>query len=423
MKKTGKLLVFILLIFGGWFLLLGCEATTTEATTNETFTVTFVSYDGTVLDIITCTTGEVCDIAGNEPVAPIKDNCSFTRWNIWESQYASINTDTIIKPIYTYDNRLISIGGRDIVFYSVFIMTGIMLAFLLGLREGKRTGVSQDDLIDGFLWIVPLAILGARLWYVAFEFDIFVVDGDAFATFMQIIGFRYINGAVDFSSFGLEGLAIHGAFTTAMICAYFYTRKKKINMLKVLDLVAMGFIFAQTFGRWGNFLNQEAHGGLVGGGALSLEEQFNYLRYTLHIPEFIVNNMYIVNISDVALVKGFYHPTFLYELLLNWIGFFIILIIRRIKSVKIGEVMSFYLIWYGSVRIFIETMRTDPLVYEIFGLTLKAATTTSILMILGGIALSICIRFWWKGASYGTIPGHFEFIKKNKTPEFVNEKA
>ncbi|MDD4595139.1 MAG: prolipoprotein diacylglyceryl transferase [Candidatus Izemoplasmatales bacterium] len=423
MKKAGKILLFTLIILSGWLALFGCEATTTQAPADNTFTVTFVSYDGTALKAITCIKGEACDIAGNEPNPPLKENCDFTRWSVWESEYATIQTNTTIKAIYTYDNRLISIGDRDIVFYSVFIMMGIMIAFFLGLREGKRTGVSSDDLIDGFLWIVPVAILGARLWYVAFEFDMFVVNGNAFATIMQIIGFRYVNGAVDFSSFGLEGLAIHGAFTTALVCAYFYTRKKKISMLKVLDLVAMGFIFAQTFGRWGNFLNQEAHGGLVGGGALSLEEQFNYLRYTLHIPEFIVNNMYIVDISDVALVPGFYHPTFLYELLLNWIGFFIILVIRRLKSVKIGEIMAFYLVWYGAVRIFIESMRTDPLVYEIFGLTLKAATTTSILMILGGIGLSICIRFWWKGASYETIPGHFEFLKKNKKAELINEKA
>jgi len=83
-----------------------------------------------------------------------------------------------------------------------------------------------------------------------------------------------------------------------------------------------------------------------------------------------------------------------------------------LKFVRIGELFSFYLVWYGGVRIFIESMRTDPLTYQIFGLELQAATTTSVLMILGAIALSLCIRLWWKGESYGTIPGHFELRKK-----------
>jgi len=288
-------------------------------------------------------------------------------------------------------------------------MMGIMLAFYLGIREAKRTGINVDQLTDGFLWIVPVSILGSRLWYVAFEFEAFVDSRGIFNTLLRILGFA--NGNLNFSEFGLAGLAIHGAFFTAFVCVLIFTKKKKMNLLKLLDLMAVGFLCAQTFGRWGNFLNQEAHGGLIAGE--TLKEQWEFLRYTLHIPEFIANNMYIFgNGTSVAPVTGFYQPTFLYELTLNWIGFFIAIILRRFKGVKIGEMLSFYLIWYGGVRIFIESMRTDPLTYNIFGMVLKAATTTSVLMILGGIALSLCIRFWWKGESYGSVPGHFAFKKK-----------
>ncbi len=116
----------------------------------------------------------------------------------------------------------------------------------IGIRETKRIGLKKDDLIDGFLWIVPIAILGARLWYVVFELDQFV-GGGFFPSLLRMLGFS--SGTLDFSSFGLSGLAIHGAFVVAVICAYFYTRKRKIDIFKVLDIVAVGFIIAQAFGR------------------------------------------------------------------------------------------------------------------------------------------------------------------------------
>lgn len=416
MKKNLKFLLLILLVVTFGIGLLACDQIG-ETNGDNTFTVEFADYDGTVLKSIICPVGEPCVIT--PPVAPNnKENCRFTRWSVWAEDFDQIDSNTTIKAIYTLDNRLITIGGRSIVFYAVLIMTGILLAFYLGIREAKRTGVNVDQLTDGFLWIVPVSILGARLWYVAFEFEAFVDSRGFFNTLLRILGFA--NGNLNFSEFGLAGLAIHGAFFTAFVCVLLYTKKKKVNLLKLLDLMAVGFLCAQTFGRWGNFLNQEAHGGLIAGE--TLKEQWEFLRYTLHIPEFIANNMYIfANGTSVAPVTGFYHPTFLYELTLNWLGFFIAIVLRRLKGVKIGEMLSFYLIWYGGVRIFIESMRTDPLTYNIFGLVLKAATTTSVLMILGGIALSLCIRFWWKGESYGSIPGHFEFKKKKAVP--ADEKA
>ena len=400
------------------------DTTPTWTTAEGDYEVVFADYDGTVLKTISCTAGDACEIIA--PAAPDnKENCYFTRWNLWPSQWDSIDGDVTIKAVYTLDNRLLVIGDRAVVFYSVFIMSGIMLALVFGLREAKRTGLNQDALIDGFLWIVPIAILGARLWYVAFEWESFVYDG-FFPSLLRILGFQ--SGTLDFTNFGLSGLAIHGAFTFAAISAVIYCRKRKLDLWKVIDLVAVGFVFAQTFGRWGNFLNQEAHGGAIFGytaGTLSnlqLEEQWNFLRHTLGLPEFIANNMYIVrglHGFSVEPITGYYHPTFLYELILNWIGFGIALILRRLKRVRIGELMPFYLAWYGVVRIFIESMRTDPLVYNIFGIELQAATTTSILMILSAVALDLLIRFKWKTGTYGDVPGAFEWNelrKKAKEP-------
>jgi len=374
---------------------------------NEPFTVTFVDYEGNVLKEINCDGVSACEITEPNVELPDVEDRYFTRWSVWPSEYEDISEDTVIEPIYTLDNRLVTVFGRSIYFYSFFIMTGIFVALGIGLRETKRIGLKKDDLIDGFLWIVPIAILGARLWYVVFELDQFI-GGGFFPSLLRILGFS--SGTLDFSSFGLSGLAIHGAFVVAIICAYFYTRKRKIDIFKVLDIVAVGFIIAQAFGRWGNFFNQEAHGGVVGGAVgnvmnLSVQEQFNYLRYTLNIPEFIVNNMYITRgLHSIAVepFTGYYHPTFFYESTLNILGFIIMLVLRRFKKIYFGELLSFYLIWYGAVRIFIESMRTDPLVFEIFGMTLKSATVTSTLMILAGIGLSVFIRIRRKGMDYST---------------------
>jgi len=335
------------------------------------------------------------------------DGRYFTRWSVWPSDYSEISTDTTIKAIYTLDNRLISIGQRSVYFYSFFIITGIFTALGLAVRESKRVGVVKEDLIDGFIYIVPIAILGSRLWYVIFELDQFVYGG-FFPSLLRIIGFS--SGTLDFSQFGLAGLAIHGAFVIAVISAIIYTRKRKMDIFKVLDMVAIGFIIAQAFGRWGNFFNQEAHGGIVGGVTngvmnLSTQEQFNFLRYTLHIPEFIVNNMYITRGLHSLAVEpytGYYHPTFFYESSLNILGFMIMLVLRRWKKIHFGELLSFYLIWYGGVRIFIETMRTDPLTFEFLGMTLKSAIVTSVIMILLGVGNSLFVRLKRKGMDYST---------------------
>ncbi len=408
-----SIILTVLIVFSVW------DTTPTWETADGDYTVTFADYDGTVLKTIDCTAGEACDITA--PARPDSlEGRYFTRWNLWESQWENIDGDVTIKAVYTLDNRLAVIGDREIMFYSVFIMAGIMLALVFGLKEAKRTGLDKDTLIDGFLWIVPIAILGSRLWYVAFEWESFAYGG-AWNTILHILGFSTNGGTAQFV--GLSGLAIHGAFVFAAVSATIYCKIKKISIFKVIDLVAVGFVFAQTFGRWGNFLNQEAHGGVIFdymNGPLSsaqLEAQWSFLRNTLHLPEFIANNMYILagtHGSAVEPLTAYYHPTFLYELLLNWVGFGIALFLRRQKFVRIGELMPFYLVWYGAVRIFIESMRTDPLVYELFGLELQAATTTSVLMILGAIALDLLIRFKWHTGSYADIPGAFEWNELRK---------
>jgi phosphatidylglycerol:prolipoprotein diacylglycerol transferase len=268
--------------------------------------------------------------------------------------------------------------------YSLMILLGIITATILGLREGKKLGISQNDILDGLIIIVPLSIIGTRLWYVAFEWDRYAWD------IMKII------------SITDGGLAIHGGFITAIISVYFYTKAKKIDILRVFDIVTPGFLIAQAFGRWGNFFNQEAHGGVIGGITngvenYSLDQQRAFLSETLHLPDFITNNMYLYGPDGL----NYYHPTFLYESIWNLTGFLIMMILRRTKFLRSGDFLAFYLIWYSVGRFFIEGMRTDSL--YIGDTNLRTAQIISLLMIAGGIGFLVFSRLVLKPKRYAEI--------------------
>ncbi len=261
--------------------------------------------------------------------------------------------------------------------YSLMILIGMVLAALFGIREGNKLGLKTDTIIDGILIIVPLSIIGTRLWYVIFEWEYYAWD------FIKII------------SISDGGLAIHGGFITAFISVYFFAKYKKINLLSAFDIVAPGFLVAQSSGRWGNFFNQEAHGGMIGGvddnniPLLSLDQQREFLSETLHLPDFITNNMlmaegegYLVDqaAESSQVLAAYYHPTFLYESIWNITGFIIMLIIRRTKWLRNGDLLAFYLIWYSVGRFFIEGMRTDSL--YIGNTELRTAQIISVIMVL-----------------------------------------
>lgn len=268
----------------------------------------------------------------------------------------------------------INLFGLEVRWYGLFIALGATLALVLGLYNSKKLGINRDKLIDGFLYGVIIGVLGARLWYVVFEWK-------TFSDYIpSIIGFQR-NGTFNFS-----GLAIHGGITAAAIFAYFFCKKNKINYFKIAEILAPGFLIGQMFGRWGNFFNQEAHGGLVPGN--TLDAQREWLSF---LPDFITNQMYISNTSSVAPTVGYYHPTFLYESLWNATGLGIILLLRKfVKNYWVGDAALFYLIWYGIGRLFIEGLRTDPLMVG----GIKTAQLTSIIMIIGGVVLTVLRRMY-----------------------------
>ena len=271
---------------------------------------------------------------------------------------------------------------RDIYFYALSIITGIGFAYLYAIRIAKKLGFSENNLFDGFIIGVVIGIVGARIWYVIFEWDSFKNN------LLEII--------TEF-----RGLAIHGAVIAAGIFAYFFCRWKKEDPLVLGEMLFPGFLIGQIFGRWGNFFNKEAHGGPIG----TLAEGRAFLD-KLPIPRFIVDQMYIAG--------NYVHPTFLYESVWNLIGLILIIVLRnKTKKYWYGDAIPFYLVWYGIGRFFVESIRTDALTFELFNTTFRTAQVTSILMILGGLVFFILRRVYkYKPISYlGLIE---EVEEKNK---------
>lgn len=221
------------------------------------------------------------------------------------------------------------LGPLTVNWYGIILGLGAFVGLLLAIREGKRFSIPSDFFMDLLLIGVPSAIIGARLYYVAFKWD------DYRDSFLDV--FKIWEG----------GIAIHGALIGAIIAAVIYTRIKKYNFWRIADICAPSLLAGQMIGRWGNFVNQEAHGGPV---------SETFLRDTLFLPDFIVNHMQIDNV--------FYHPTFLYESIWNFIGVLLLFLIRRQAFVRAGEVFASYFIWYSIGRFYIEGLRTDSLAFD-----------------------------------------------------------
>ncbi len=187
-----------------------------------------------------------------------------------------------------------SIGSLDVHWYGIILGSAALAGLLLAVQEGKRFGLNADFFLDLLLIGVPSSIIVARLYYVAFKWDYYQANPG------EII--QIWNG----------GIAIYGALIGALLSGFFYIRAKGYSFLRIADICAPSLLIGQMIGRWGNFVNQEAYGGEV-------EESF--LRDTLHIPGFIVNQM---NVEGV-----FHHPTFLYESLWSLVGLVVLFVIRR----------------------------------------------------------------------------------------------
>lgn len=267
---------------------------------------------------------------------------------------------------YPFSRTALDLGFAQVQWYAVFILTGLSLAAFIAYEEFKRVGWNPDLLFDGLLWAVPLSIIGSRLYYVIFD------PNPSYGSLMDIINIT--NG----------GLSIHGAVITAFIFVIFFTRKKKLEFWVLGDILAVGFLIGQIIGRWGNFMNAEAYGP-----AIESSFMLNIL------PTFIKEQM---TISGVV-----HHPTFLYEGLWNFAGLVFLLIARRKRWFKVGDMMGLYLIWYGLGRgAIIEPLRTggDPGdALRMFGLPINVILSLTLFM-LGGLALIIVKHYVIKDQKY-----------------------
>ncbi len=242
-----------------------------------------------------------------------------------------------------------TIFGMEIRYYSLFILIGVLVAYFMIVREAKKFNISGDAIFNLFFWTIIIGIIGARLYYVVFNWEYFGTHINEIWQIWQ------------------GGLAIHGGILFGLVTIAIFTKKNNMRLLRVLDIIVVPLILAQAIGRWGNFFNSEAYG---------VATTLNHLR-DLHIPEFIIEGMKINGI--------YYTPTFFYESLWCIIGFIIMIILRRTKYVKVGQISGFYLMWYGLGRFFIEALRTDSLIL----LGFKIAQIVSIIFIIVGVVLFV----------------------------------
>ena len=206
--------------------------------------------------------------------------------------------------------------GHTFYWYGVIIACGFLLAVAYGYHRCREFGITQDDLTDALLFAVPLAIVGARAYYVVF--------------------FGHYNSFWEMCKIWEGGLAIYGGVIAAVITVFVVCRVKKISARALLDTVAFGFLIGQSIGRWGNFMNREAHG----------YETDVFCRMGLTLNG---NTIYV-------------HPTFLYESLWNALGFVGLHILsKKFKRKFDGQYFLTYLAWYGLGRVWIEGLRTDSL--------------------------------------------------------------
>jgi phosphatidylglycerol:prolipoprotein diacylglycerol transferase len=252
-----------------------------------------------------------------------------------------------------FDPVLIKIGFIEIRWYGFLIALAILLATYIAEKEAKRENVSEDDFFSVLIWGIIFGIIGARIYYVVFNFSYFSHNlMDVFKTWEG-------------------GLAIHGAILAAFLVAFLYSHFKKnctFTFLQGLDIFTFVLPLAQSIGRWGNFFNHEAYGR----------------------PTNLPWKMYIAPEHRIPGYQNFefFHPTFLYESFWDLIVFLLLFYFIRNKRQNYGEVTALYLILYSIGRIPIEFLRTDSLYLGKF----RVAVLVSVLLITIGVLMFVFLR-------------------------------
>lgn len=265
--------------------------------------------------------------------------------------------------------------GWDIYWYGILISLGFLLALIYAMRRAKALDVDPDRMIDVVLVSTPVAVIGARAYYLLF-------DG------------QKMNGIGGFFNIHEGGLAIYGGVIGAFAAAAVMCRVRKVNLLSLLDLGSLGFLIGQAVGRWGNFFNQEAYGSLTGSswwGMTSdkIQNEYGY---------------------------GLVHPCFLYESLWCILGFILLHRLSLRRKFK-GEIFLAYGVWYGFGRFFIEGLRTDSLM--LFGTGIRVSQVVSLLAVLVCAALLIILFRKQKDA----VPAEYTPLFTDELESLENEES
>ena len=245
---------------------------------------------------------------------------------------------------FSVDSEAFSLFGAPIAWYALIICFGMIFAVSYVIFRAKRIGIDSEQVLDFALFVIPIGVIGARLYYVLMELD-------SFDTIWEAINIR--NG----------GLAIYGGIIAGAITVFCVCKYKKINFLAFADCVVPGLVMAQAIGRWGNFMNGEAFGGITD----------SFLRMGILNR----NSMYTFNTYEMVYV----HPTFLYESLWNLIGFIGVNIFYKHKKYD-GQIFLMIFGWYGLGRMLIEGLRTDSL--YLFGTSIRVSQA------LAGVLFAVC---------------------------------
>ncbi|HDC3567302.1 TPA: prolipoprotein diacylglyceryl transferase [Staphylococcus aureus] len=265
--------------------------------------------------------------------------------------------------VFNYiDPVAFNLGPLSVRWYGIIIAVGILLGYFVAQRELVKAGLHKDTLVDIIFYSALFGFIAARIYFVIFQWPYYAENPG------EIIKIWH------------GGIAIHGGLIGGFIAGVIVCKVKNLNPFQIGDIVAPSIILAQGIGRWGNFMNHEAHGGPVSRAFL---EQ-------LHLPNFIIENMYING--------QYYHPTFLYESIWDVAGFIILVNIR--KHLKLGETFFLYLTWYSIGRFFIEGLRTDSLMLTS---NIRVAQLVSILLILISISLIVYRRIKYNPPLYSKV--------------------
>ena len=258
--------------------------------------------------------------------------------------------------------KSIDLFGIEIAYYGIIIGTAILLGFWIAAREAKRTGQNPENYLDMGIIGVIAGIVGARLYYVIFSWDM------------------YKDHLLDIFNLREGGLAIYGGVIAAVISVLVLAKVKHLSAPQIFDTIAMALLNGQMLGRWGNFFNREAFGG------------YTDSLFAMRLPLDAVRSSdvteqmrrHIERIDGVSYIQV--HPTFLYESLWCMVLLIILFAYRKHKKYE-GELFLMYLFGYGLGRFWIEGLRTDQLLLPGVGIAVSQLLAGAIVVGTGAAML------------------------------------